>query len=744
MTDLRRRKQRFLRGGVFLLIVLQLVGPLGCRFLGAPLAAATPTSLPSSTLTLTASATQTPTPSPEPTLTSTPQPSPTLPPIPTSTQIPLPTETPRGYYRNVDMGVSFTQLRDLRIKREEEGWLSMEDSNGQTFIELYTFLESSERPIEDWVEEIAASYSATVVPGTLKIGEVDLADGGKASAARAWLSYRGFRFALQVVYAYRDYRSYLFLVTTPAVGSGDRFDRLDRLYDTVGLFMPGYYGLEHDQILVQTGYEPEASELDPALTTSGAGGYLGLLYSGLVRLSPNLTVAPDLAERWTLSQDGRTYTFYLRPDARFASGKPITAQDFKDSWERAANPETVSPTAGAYLGDIVGVDDRLAGKVESISGVEVIDDYTLQVTIDSPKPYFLAKLANPVAFVMDVIHEENAGKDWMFDPNASGPYRVRKFDRLGALVFERNPRYYAPPAIPYLVYLFYGGGPLLDYYRAGYVDILNVRNADVPQVRKPDDPLNADYQSIPAMCTSLLQFSNTQPPMDDINVRKAFTLAVDKASLVERLTGNIDLRADTILPPGMPGFLPTLGVDEYNADEARAALAASSYAGNLPPIILNAVGYGDSNQQDVSALVDMWREKLGVEVQVEYLDPAGYAQAARQQHGQMVLYDWCADYPDPENFLDMLFHSTSLFNVAGYANAAIDGLLEQARVQNDPALRLQNYQEIEQLLLKDYASLPILHPVLNVLVKPRVKGFVLLPIQTMLLPWLSLEEPSLK
>lgn len=742
MTDLRRRKRQVLRRGVLLLIVLQLVGPLGCRFLSAPLAAATPTSLPSPTLT--ATATQTPTSSPEPTQTSTLQPSVTLTPVPTSTQTPLPTEIPRGYYRNSDMGVSFIAPRDLRIEREEESWLTMEDSDGKTYIDLYTFLESSERPIEDWVEEIATGNGARVVSGTLKVGEVDLADGGKASAARAWLSYRGYRFALQVVYAYRDFRSYLFLITSPAAGSEDRFDSLDRLYETVSLFMPGYYGLEHDLILVQTGYEPEDSELDPARSTSGTGGYLGLLYSGLVRLSPDLTVVPDLAERWTLSQDGRTYTFHLRPGGRFASGKLITAQDFKDSWERAANPKTGSPTASAYLGDIVGVDDMLSGKAESISGVEVINDYTLQVTIDAPKPYFLAKLASPAAFVIDVIHAENAGNDWMFDPNASGPYQVRKFDRLGALVFERNPNYYAPSAIPYLVYLFYGGGSLLDYYRAGYVDILNVRNADVPQVRNPDDPLNTEYQSVSAMCTSLLQFSNTQPPMDDINVRKAFTLAVDKAGMVERLTGNIDLLANTILPPGMPGYSSELVVDEYIADEARSALAASSYAGKLPPVVLNAVGYGDSNQQDVSALVDTWREVLGVDVQVEYLYPAGYAQAAREQHGQMVLYDWCADYPDPENFLDMLFHSTSVFNVAGYDNQAIDGLLEQARVQNDPTIRIQNYQEIEQELLTDYASLPILHPVLNVLVKPRVKGFVLLPIQTMLLPWISLEEPSSK
>ncbi len=737
--QIKNRKSAMRRNTWRLIVLLSatiLVGPFGCRFLGAP--ASTP--LPSPTFTLTATTTETPSPSPSPTISPSLTAAPSRTPFPTFTQTPLPTETPRGFNRYVDMGMSFTRPRNLGIERENESSVVLQDSSGDVFLEIYTFLESTERPLEDWVEEIIAAYDAEMVPGSLKIGQVSLADGVQAPAARAWFNYYGRRFALQLVYAFRQYRSYLFVVTTQATGSEDKLDGLNTFYKTVSLFMPGNYGLEHEQTLVQTGYEPEASDLDPARTTSGAAGYLGLLYSGLVRLSPDLMVAPDLAESWTVSPDGLVYTFHLRPEARFASGKPITAQDFKDSWERAVDPGTESPTAGAYLGDIVGVTDRLEGKAENIAGVQVIDERTLQVTIDAPKPYFLAKLAAPVAFVLDVIREENAGREWMFDPNASGPYRVRKFDRMGGVAFERNPFYYSPPAIPYLVYLFYGGGSLLDFYRAGYLDIMDVRNADVAQVRQPEDPLNADYHSIPAMCTSLLQFSNSQPPMDDINVRKAFALSVDKVALVERLTGNIDLLAQTILPPGMPGFSLEPIVNGYNPEAARAALAESSYAGNLPPVVLNAVGYGDSNRSDVSALVDMWRKDLGVEVQVEYLDPAGYAQAAHQEHGQMVLFDWCADYPDPENFLDFLFQSQSVFNVTEYSNPAIDAMLNQAGAQYDPNLRLEAYRVIERKLLEDFASLPILHPVLNVLVKPRVKGFVLLPIQTVLAPWLYLEN----
>ncbi|MBA7691540.1 Periplasmic oligopeptide-binding protein [subsurface metagenome] len=137
------------------------------------------------------------------------------------------------------------------------------------------------------------------------------------------------------------------------------------------------------------------------------------MFGGLVRLDDSLKPAPDIADSWQVSDDGRSYTFYLRRDVKFHNGQPVKAGDFKYSWERAADPATGSQTAATYLGDIVGVSEVIAGRASEISGVRVIDDYTLQVTIDTPKAYFLSKLTYTTAFVVDRANVASGGEKYV-------------------------------------------------------------------------------------------------------------------------------------------------------------------------------------------------------------------------------------------------------------------------------------------------------------------------------------------
>ncbi|MEJ2047497.1 MAG: ABC transporter substrate-binding protein, partial [Dehalococcoidia bacterium] len=166
--------------------------------------------------------------------------------------------------------------------------------------------------------------------------------------------------------------------------------------------------------------------IDPHTLDPGVAGeatsheYIMQIFSGLVRLDDNLEPVGDIAEKWDLSEDGRTYTFYLRKDVRFHDGRGVKAEDFKYSWERACAPATGSKTAPAYLGDIVGVDAVLRGEATEISGVRVIGDYTLEVTIDAPKSYFLYKMTYPTAFVVD-RNNVSSGGEWWRQPNGTGP-----------------------------------------------------------------------------------------------------------------------------------------------------------------------------------------------------------------------------------------------------------------------------------------------------------------------------------
>ena len=209
-----------------------------------------------------------------------------------------------------------------------------------------------------------------------------------------------------------------------------------------------------DQALVYSGGEStNLRDYDPATTYSSGDK---LVFSGLVSFDPHLNLTPDLAETWDVSDDGTVYTFHIRANAKFHSGRFVTAQDFIYSWERAVSPELASDTALTYLGDIVGVREMNTGQAEHISGLAAIDERTLQVTIDAPKPYFLLKLTYPTAFVVDQSNVES-GEEWVRDPNGTGPFRLAEWVSNEYKVYAANEDFYlGMPSIPYVIVKLYG------------------------------------------------------------------------------------------------------------------------------------------------------------------------------------------------------------------------------------------------------------------------------------------------
>jgi oligopeptide transport system substrate-binding protein len=290
-----------------------------------------------------------------------------------------------------------------------------------------------------------------------------------------------------------------------------------------------------------------------------------------------------------------------------------------------------------------------------------------------------------------------------------------------------------------VAYVLNPGGSAISRYEDGTLDLLNVGGETALRVRRPDDALHGELQSIASLCTTYIALSNTLPPFDDPNVRRAFLLAVDRAIYLERLTRNLDLPALTLFPPALPGFTSTHVVPDFNPDAARAALAASKYAANLPEIVIEAYGYGAEPSQAVNALVEMWRRALGVDVRVLLLDPINFTEAARENPAHMTFTGWCADYPDPQNFTEPLFKTGAEFNDAGYSNPEVDALIDQAGVAEDPVQRLALYQEIERILLEDLALIPLQHNILDVLVKPRLLGYVLSPLNGPIIPYLAID-----
>ena len=228
-----------------------------------------------------------------------------------------------------------------------------------------------------------------------------------------------------------------------ALAAQDTYDRLaldiDSLISSFTLQEPMPFGVSRQDSLFLAG--GTILTLDPALYRGSAAGHVGSIFSGLVTLDRNLDVIPDLAERWEVSEDGTVYTFFLRRGLQFHNGKRVTARDVEYSLERAADPATESPKPLTFLGDIVGVKEKLEGNVQEITGLEVIDDLTLRVTIDGPKPYFLQKLTYPTAYVVDRVNVQS-GKTWTKRPNGTGPFKLKEWVEDEILILERNDLYY--------------------------------------------------------------------------------------------------------------------------------------------------------------------------------------------------------------------------------------------------------------------------------------------------------------
>ena len=329
----------------------------------------------------------------------------------------------------------------------------------------------------------------------------------------------------------------------------------------------------------------EPTTLDPhQVGDSTSASIVVEVFGGLVTLDPDLNVIPDLAETWDVGPDGRTYTFHLREDARFHDGKPVTAQDFKWSMERATDPLGPALAAGQYLGDIVGVGEKLGGRAGEVTGVQVIDQNTLEITIDAPKSYFLAKLTYPVAFVLDKENVESAR--WPSGPNGTGPFKLAEYQPKQRLELARNRDFHLGPPFLEEVHFILSGGHPLQMYENDEVHLAAVGLASLDRLLDSTDPLNAELHKIPpSFSTIYIGMSVSAPPLDDAKVRQALNYAIDRESISRDFHDGLLTPARGILPPGFPGYNPDLQGYPYNPDKARELLSESKIwrkPGELP------------------------------------------------------------------------------------------------------------------------------------------------------------------
>jgi len=472
--------------------------------------------------------------------------------------------------------------------------------------------------------------------------------------------------------------------------------------------------------------------LDPHLTSdTTSAGIIVEIFGGLVAFDTDLNLVPDLAESWEISSDAQTYTFKIRDEAVFHDGKNVTAADFKWSFERAAHPDTASPVAETYLSDIVGVKEVLEGVTTDITGVTVIDEKTLQIEIDAPKAYFLAKLTYPTAYVLDKDNVEIENSEWTDNPNGTGPFRLLEYKIGERLILEKHSKYHLGPAMLDRIQMNLAGGSSMAMYENDEIHITGVGMLDLERIKDPADPLNSQLVTAsPSFSISYIGFNVTQPPFDDVLFRQALNHAIDKELIAKEVLADLVVPAYGILPPGFPGYNDSLEGLRFDPVLAKKLLSESNYFDieNRPRIVVTIPGTGGTPNLDLEVIINMWFENLGVEVEIQQVEWATYLQDLDKRKFQAYAgLGWQADYPDPEDFLDILFYSDSDNNHGAYSNSEVDGLLEKARV-GDVQDRLNIYENVEEMIVNDAPWVPLwFGSDRYLLIKPYVKGYTIPP-----------------
>ena len=454
------------------------------------------------------------------------------------------------------------------------------------------------------------------------------------------------------------------------------------------------------------------------------------MYEGLVGFDEKNDIEPRLAEKWDISPDGKVYTFHIRQGVKFHNGRPLEAADFKYSWERALNPKTQSPTAATYLEAIVGAIDLANDKRADLPGVEVVDKQTLKVTIDRPRAYFLAQLTYPTAFAFarEVI-EKNGG---VIDEKAmvgTGPFLFDALRRGQNIAFKANPDYWGgrPKLDGFEGWIYRDPRTAFDNYLTGKLDVSTSRISQYIEDREAGRRQN-EYHIFPAATINFLVMNPVAKPVfAKKEVRKAFAMAIDRElihKLAYKSVQGFDV-ANGLLPPGMLGAEPSPPPIPYDPAQARQLLAQAGYPGGkgFPTITLITAANGQAIGVACQTIRNNLRDNLGINVVLQEREGAQIIQDETAKTMDFFVGGWIADYPDPQDFLSILFTSNAPLNHSSYSNPQFDALCAQADAEPDRTKRGALYAQANKILMEDVGVLPLMLSPRLLIISPKIQNY---------------------
>ena len=335
---------------------------------------------------------------------------------------------------------------------------------------------------------------------------------------------------------------------------------------------------------------------------------------------------------------------------------------------------------------------------------------------------------------------ESGGSTWTDEPNGSGPFKLREYKIGERIVLDQNPNYYREVAKVDSIVMNLAGGSSMAMYENDEIDTVGLGLFDLDRITDPNEPLNKELiVAPPDFNISYIGFNTSEPPFDDTKFRQALNHAIDKETIASSVLSDLVTPAYGILPPGFPGYNDSQRGLRFDPGLAEQLLAQSKYADpdSRPRIVVTVPGRGGSINIDLEVIIDMWEQILGVQVEIQQVEWATFLKDLNRNKFQAFAgLGWEADYPDPQDFLDVLFHTDSSINHGGYSNKEVDAVLEEARIEQDVQRRIDLYHNAEEMILADAAWVPLWYQGENFrLVKPYVKNYRVTP---MIMPKLRL------
>ena len=506
---------------------------------------------------------------------------------------------------------------------------------------------------------------------------------------------------------------------------------------------PSYGGIYHVPLL------NNPPTLDPAYVQDIYGvAVVQKLFDGLVQFSPELYVIPALAENWRVEDEGRTYRFFLRKNAQFHNGRLVDSEDVVFSLSRLfrANPP---PTILPHLLKISGAEDYRSGKVERVSGLEIVDDSTLVIHLAEPYAPFLVTLGMYQAKI--VPREVVGGNEELFgqQPVGTGPFKFVNWQQSENIRLEKFPDYYAGrPFLDGITFIIYPGidiEAVFADFQNGKLEEMEVYGEFADKLKKRKD---LQWIHRPSLSLQFYGINCQDPKLRNKDVRQALSMAIDRDKLISSVYDDLDEPAFGILPPGLPGYHPREQKPIYSIESARNHLekALDKNKDLIGSLEITSNSQSPYAQAELNFVRQSWG-LLGVSMEPKFIpdwqDFESYIESASMQ---IYRYVWFADLPDPDDFLRSLFSSNSQFNYMKYHDKQVDEMLLKAVGEIDPIKRASMYQEIEEKIIESWPIIPISYLSINYVYQPTVCGMHASPLGAHTTSynrvWLRTESPQ--